>query len=218
MAVGEGEDRLRVGEVVEVQVRFADAPGFDRVAGIFDHAASSSMSSPRSSTTTSAPWARRASAWLTRSTPTTWPKLPGAAGLDPGDGVLEDAGGGGLDPERFRPGQVGVRRGLPFQVLLVGDDAVDPRLEEVGDPGRLEHVLAVGAGGDDGAPQAGGAGGLDEGDRALVGLDPVLVDQLEDQLVLAVAEPADGFRVGRIVGSPSGSSIPRDSRNERTPS
>jgi hypothetical protein len=40
---------------------------------------------------------------------------------------------------------------------------------------------------------------LDEPHRALVGLDPLIVDQLEDQIVLAQSQAVDGLGLGRIV-------------------
>ena len=78
-------------------------------------------------------------------------EVPVMAGLNPGGGVLEDHGMRGLHAERLGARQERVRMGLSAQVLLIGDLAVDPRVEQVRDPGGLEHVLAVRAGRDDGA-------------------------------------------------------------------
>ena len=66
VAVGDGEERLGLGQEVEVELGLAQAPGLGRVGVVVDHS-----SSPRSSTTTSAPCCLSASAWPTRSTPTT---------------------------------------------------------------------------------------------------------------------------------------------------
>ena len=80
---------------------------------------SASSSSARSWTTTSAPCARSASAWPTRSTPTTIAEVAGPAGLDAGERVLEH--------RRLRPASTPSARaparnvsgaGLPLQVLL----------------------------------------------------------------------------------------------------
>lgn len=53
------EHRSCLGEDVQVQLRLAQRPGIDRERGVVDHGPSSS---PRSETTTSAPWARSSSA------------------------------------------------------------------------------------------------------------------------------------------------------------
>src|ERR1700757_965815 len=68
--VGQREQRLRLRQHVEVQMGLADLPGFDGEGVIRDHRGAYSRS-PRSVTTTSAPWLRNSSAWPTRSTPTT---------------------------------------------------------------------------------------------------------------------------------------------------
>src|SRR5271168_284397 len=68
--VGQREQRLRLRQHVEVQMGLAELPGFDGEGVIRDHRRAYSRS-PRSVTTTSAPWLRNSSAWPTRSTPTT---------------------------------------------------------------------------------------------------------------------------------------------------
>src|SRR5690554_6743457 len=72
--VGKREDRLGVRQLIEIQLRLDNFPRRDRVGIRLDHRSSSS--SARSLTTMSAPPSRRASAWPTRSTPTTHPKSP----------------------------------------------------------------------------------------------------------------------------------------------
>ena len=67
-------------------------------------------------------------------------------------------------------------------------------------PAASSTSAAVGARGDHGPAQPGVAGRLHVAHRALVGLDALLVDQLEHELVLAVAEPVDRLGVGRVVG------------------
>src|SRR5690606_10998093 len=75
VAVGQGEQRLRLGEQVEVEPGLGQRPRLDREPAVGDHRASPSRS-PSSVTTTSAPWRRSASASPERSTPTTKPKCP----------------------------------------------------------------------------------------------------------------------------------------------
>ena len=122
-----------------------------------------------------------------------------AAGFDPGERVLVNNRLRGLDPEQPGAGEEGVRRRLAGEPLALGEVPIDHLLEQVGDPGRLEHRLAVGARGDDSAAHARLDRRLGVGDRALVGLDALLCDQLQHQLVLAVPEPGDRLRRRRIV-------------------
>ena len=88
-------------------------------------------------------------------------EVTGAAGLDAGQRVLEH---GRLLPARRRaragPARNVSGAGLPVQVLALGLDAVDDRVEQLGDAGRREHVAGVGARGDDRARQAGVADGV----------------------------------------------------------
>src|SRR5213078_1347229 len=109
-----------------------------------------------------------------------------AAGLDAGERVLEHRGLRRRRPELLRRREIHVRLRLAGQMLALGDDAVDAELEEVGDPGRLEHLAAVGARGDDGAAEARLARCLHEADRDLEAPDAVPRDQVEDELVLPV--------------------------------
>src|ERR671929_163599 len=74
VTVGEREDRLRLGQDVEVQLALGHRPGVDREDVVADHGRSSS--SARSCTTTSAPRRLSASACPVRSTPTTQPNGP----------------------------------------------------------------------------------------------------------------------------------------------
>ena len=85
-------------------------------------------------------------------------------------------------------------------MLLLGDDPVDPSLEEIRDAGRLQHLTAIGAGGDDRAPQAGVAHGVHEPHRPFVGLHAAAVDHGLDELVLVVTEACDRDRIRRVAG------------------
>ena len=121
-------------------------------------------------------------------------------GRHPGQRVLEHGRAGGLDAELARRVQVGVGGGLAVQVLLGDRHPVHPELEEVGQPGHLEHLPGVGAGGHHGPVQPGLLDRLQVPDRAVVHLDAVLADLLEQQLVLAVAQAVDGLGGRRVVG------------------
>ena len=175
-------------------------------------------SSARSPTTTLAPFARSASAWPTRSTPKTTPKRPARPACTPASASSNTPACAGSRPRARAPARKVSGAGLPARCSRSASDAVDYDFEELGDAGRNQDVTSVGAGGDDGAPQPGAECGPEVADRALVGLHAVLADQLEEQLVLAVAQPVDGFPVRRIAGAPCGSTIALEARNERTPS
>jgi len=109
---------------------------------------------------------------------------PGAAGRDPGERVLEHRGPGRLDRQRARRGEVGVGRGLARELALLGDRAVDPRVEQVGDARRAQHLLRVLARRHDRGREAGVAHGAQVAHRAGVGLDRPLAQQALEQLVL----------------------------------
>ena len=85
--VGQGEDRLALGQQLEIaQPQLADRPRLDRVARVRNH-----RSCPRSVTTMSAPWvaSSRPCCASSRLTPTTKPKPPARPACDPGDRVFE---------------------------------------------------------------------------------------------------------------------------------
>ena len=140
------------------------------------------------------------------------------AGLHSRLRVLEDRRLGRLRTETSGGGQERVGRRLAREPVALGHDAVDHVLEELIDPGRDKHVAAVRARRDDGPAQPLFARRLGEPDRALVRLDALLADQLENPVVLARAQRVDGLRCGGSCGEPIGRSIPRDCRNECTPS
>ena len=187
VAVGESEDGLALCEDVEVERRLPHAPRLDGVGGMGDH--DGPISSARSATTTSAPWEYSASAWPTRSTPTTRPNPPALPASTPDSASSKTAASPGSTPSAAGCSQVGVRCGLALEVALLDAHPVDASLEQPGDASGDEHVGAVRAGGHDGPVQSGGAHGLHVADRAHIGLDTVVFDLGQDELVLGVAEP-----------------------------
>src|SRR5439155_24783894 len=74
VAVRKREHRLALGEHVEVEMRLPHGPRLDGERRMRDHVSPSKSVSL--ATTMSAPCARSASAWPTRSTPTTAPNPP----------------------------------------------------------------------------------------------------------------------------------------------
>jgi hypothetical protein len=66
-----------------------------------------------------------------------------------GQRILEDRGSRRFEPERRGAREERVRGGLAAKMLALGDNAIDPRLEQILDPGGRQHVAAVGAGGHD---------------------------------------------------------------------
>lgn len=202
VAVGEGEHGLALRQQPEVQFALPQGPGLDPVRRMGYHAGS--PSSARSRTTMSAPWARRAALWPTRSTPTTYPKWPERPASMPHERVLEDGRRGRVDTEVVGRGQERVGARFAREPPFGGDDTVDAYVEEGLRSHRAKDVPAVGAGGDDRCPQPVLPDGLDVAQRPVVGLDPVRADHVEEQLVLAVAQAVDGLAVGRVLGSSFG--------------
>src|SRR4051794_38801016 len=72
-------------------------------------------------------------------------KGAGPAGLDAGQGVLEDRGLARLDGEQLGAVQEGVRRGLAGQVPFADRHAVHPLLHVLPQTGDLQDVGSVGA-------------------------------------------------------------------------
>ena len=68
-------------------------------------------------------------------------KPPSPAGFHAGQRILEHHGLLRLQPQGPSPGQEGIGGRLPPQVFLLGDHAVDPRLEQVLD---ADGVAAAG--------------------------------------------------------------------------
>ena len=84
-------------------------------------------------------------------------------------------------------------------VFALDGQPVYVRLEQVPDPGRGEHVAAVGAGRHDGTAQAGVTDGPYVLHRARVCSHPVLADPPQQDFVFAVGQAPDGLRARRVV-------------------
>ena len=132
------------------------------------------------------------------------PEVTGVACFDTGKSVLEHRRLGGLNAKRPRGSQKGVGRGLALQPLAIDHVPVDDLLEQVEDARRHEHVPAIGARRHDRPAQAGVTGGMDVANRALVGLDALIVNQTQDEVVLAIPQAIDRVRPRGICGSPLG--------------
>ena len=110
--VGEREDRLGLGQQVEIEFALGDRPRLDgEHVGVPIIARSSSSS--RSPTTTSAPCARSASAWPVRSTPTTQPKRPARPASTPASASSNTAACAGSAPSARAPARKVSGAGLP---------------------------------------------------------------------------------------------------------
>src|SRR5690349_38497 len=96
MAVGQREHRLRLRKQIEVERGLADAPRLDGEGLFGDHRFGNN--SARSATTTVAPLRRKASAWPTRSTPTTQPKFPRLPASTPASASSKTAASAGFTP------------------------------------------------------------------------------------------------------------------------
>src|SRR6266516_5515751 len=126
------------------------------------------------------------------------------ARLHPRRCVLEHGGLRRLYTESSRAREKGVRGRLPMQLIALGDDAVDDRVEQLLYAGGREHVPAVGARRDDRAMKPRGADGFHVADRALVRLHALLANQSEHDLVLEIAESVDRLGAWRIVATTVG--------------
>jgi len=82
----------------------------------------------------------------------------------------------------------------------------------------LQDGRAVLTRGDDGDFESVAAEVMDELDASRIRRHPLVFNGLVDQVVLAIPEPAYGFKLGGSSGCPSESWIPRDARKSRTPS
>src|SRR5690606_27644930 len=107
VAVGQREERLDLAQRVDVKALLAQAPGLDRQR-VTGH-----RSSSRSSTTTSAPLARRSSAWPSRSTATTYPNLPARPAATPAMASSNTAASAGVTSRRRAASRKVSGAGLP---------------------------------------------------------------------------------------------------------
>jgi hypothetical protein len=126
-------------------------------------------------------------------------KTAGASGLDARQGVFDHNGFLRGNIESVGGMQEGIGSRLAVQAFLGSHDSVGTSVEEVGDPGRLEDLLAVVARRHDRHEHLSLAQLVQQSDRSGLGFHFALGDRLLDQLVLAVAEAADALG-GRIVG------------------
>ena len=217
MSVREGEDRLGARERRQVERGLPHGPGLDGIRrrhSALRRAAPQGLRRRRRRHGLEGHAAR-----LLRSTPTTKPNPPVRPASTPASASSKTAATAGSDAERLRRGEECVRSRLPAQALRNGVGAVDHDVEEAGEIRPREHVAAVGARGDDPAAKPRLADGVHVADGALVHLDSDSGDEREHDLVLAVSEAVHGLppRPGRPA-RPSGSSMPLEPRNERTPS
>jgi hypothetical protein len=97
-------------------------------------------------------------------------------------------------------GEEGVGSRLAPQTLPRGGDAVDPDVDQIGEPGGGDDLFPVGRGGDHGRRQPGVLDRPQVGHRAGVDLDAVLGQLGEHLLVLARGDALDGRSVRRVAG------------------
>ena len=140
------------------------------------------------------------------------------AGLDAGEGVLDDDRPRRRHPQPPRRLEVHRGVGLAGQAQLLAGHAVDADLEQVGEPCHVEDHGRVLARRHEPDAHARLAQAMDERDGGRIRLDAVLLHLGVEEHVLAVAEAADGLQLGRVGGLTQGSSMPRAARKSRTPS
>src|SRR4029450_11920637 len=128
----------------------------------------------------------------------------GAPAFSPGEGILEDRSLRGRHTECPRAGKESIRRRLASEPLALGHHTVDAGLEEPLYSGGDQNVAGVCARRDYGTSQARVACCLEVPHRSLVDLYAPLADHLQDKLVLAVAQPADGIGTRRGLGTAFG--------------
>jgi len=115
--------------------------------------------------------------------------------------VLEHRRVGRSHAERSRGGEERVRRRLSLQSPLGRDDAVYPHLEQLIDARRGQHLPAIHTRRNDGTRDTGASNGAYVTHRARIGIHSLAANQRQNEVVLAVPEPAHrrgGRRIGRI--------------------
>ncbi len=193
VAIREREHRLGLREGVEVELRLPQGPGLDGECRVLDHRQQLGQVPNHDVGPVRLQCLRLPDPVHADDVP----EASSPPGVHSGQRVLEHGRLGRLDAHRSGAREVRVRRRLAGQMLALGVMAVDDLLEQLRDPSRFQHVAAVGARGDDGAPQPRVAGCLHVPDRSLVGLHALLMDHLQHDLVLAVAQPVDRLLVRR---------------------
>ena len=201
VAVGEREQRLALGEQLEPQARLAQGPRLDAEGGVLDHAPASSSSSARSRTTTSAPCGAQGVGVADPVDADDAPEPARAAGLDAGDRVLEH-GRVRRRPRRARraPARNVSGAGLPFRPSRVATmpSTISSNRSRIPAASRTSRQLELEETTARRSPASRAA--RDVADRALVDLDAVARDELEHEVVLAVAQAVDRLGARLVVG------------------
>ena len=153
VSVGQCEHRFGLGQQFEVERRLADVPRFDRERAVVDHSRSSR--SARSVTTTSAPCLAQRVGLAHPVDPDDQPEVPGPPGGHPGERIFVHCRLRGCDVELPSALEVGVRRWLARDVLLLQRNSVDALLNELGESGHFEHLAGIGRRRDDGHRESG---------------------------------------------------------------
>ena len=133
-----------------------------------------------------------------RSTPMTSPNAPAAPARTPETASSTTTERAGVVPHSVAACTKVSGAGLPASPSEVATRAVDHGDEPVGQAGRGEHGGGVRRRRDDRERHPQLAQHVEERDRARVGGDAVAVEDDVEGVVLAVAEPAHGVRVGRV--------------------
>src|SRR5262249_49145470 len=129
-------------------------------------------------------------------------EVPVAASLYPGDGIFNNNRTARRDLQKSCRHQKSIWRRFSGQSLRVNRVAVDTHRENSIQLGSLQYRIAVVARRDDRNSKPLSVKQSDEVDTALIRLHPRLLDNLVDQIVLAVTEPAHRVSLGRVVGTP----------------
>ena len=121
-----------------------------------------------------------------------------SAGLDSGDGVLNDDGPFWFTPQQLCRHQERIGCGLPGKTLRLDRVAIDLHLEEVVQLGGLEHGRAVLTRGDDSNFEPVAAELMDELHGSVIGIHAHVRYDKVHQVILAIAEPAYCLNICRI--------------------
>ena len=116
------------------------------------------------------------------------PEAAAPAGLNAGHRVLEDEHAAWRRTERLRRPEEHVGIWLAFEPEIAEIDAVEPRVEERCDAGRLQNFAAMAAGRHDAGLDSACAQRLDERDGGSEGLNAVFAQEQFEKLVLATGQ------------------------------